>query len=288
MATGSTADDGLVSRERLPSAREIGRAILTTLVSAPGRSTATLLVAVPYVWLGYYIVGAVLGRHGDVIVGGDWLTLLFTSYAFLSAIALAHRILHVGVAGLTVESLVDVVVLVWLTAFYFVWMLLREPVSTTTTVEELYGPILSEDPVAIVWLLTVVAVGSLATGIILFPRPGSRLFKTRFRTAFVTFPATATAVVLLFRPGGDSLTWPFVTGIFLGTLVGGSTRIHVIASAIAKGLFAALSLCVWTVGAIGWILVYRRRPPTDAVVLTDTVLKPDDERSKPDGEEKSK
>jgi hypothetical protein len=282
---GSTADDGLVGRERLPSAREIGRALLLTLVSAPGRSTATLLVSVPYVWLGYYIVGTVLGRHGDVIVSGDWLTLLFTSYAFLSAIALAHRILHVGLAGLTVESLLDVVVLVWLTAFYFVWMLAREPVSTETTVEELYSPILSGDPVAIAWLLIVVAVGLLATGIILFPRPGSRLFRTRFRTAFVTFPAAATAVVLLFRPGGDSLAWPFVTGVFLGTLVGGSTRIHVIASAIAKGLFAALSLCIWTVGAIGWIFVYRRLPPTDAVVLTD--LKPEDAPSEPSEEERS-
>lgn len=247
------------------------------LVSTPGQSTATLLIAVPYVWLGYYVVGTVLGRHGDVIVGGDWLTLVFTSYAFLSSIALAHRTLQIGLDGLTVESLIDVIVLVWLTVFYFVWMLHREPVSTTTTVAELYAPILSGDPVAILWAATAAAIGALSAGIILFPRPDSRPFRSRFRTALVTFPVGITAVVLLLRPEGESLLWPVVIGVFLGTLVGGTARIHVIVGAISRGVFAGLSLFVWALGAIGWILVYRQRPPTDAVVLTP-VWRPSDAR----------
>ncbi len=271
MATGPATDEGAAGRrelwERRPSIRRVGRAILVSLVSAPGRSTATLLVAIPYVWLGYYVVGTAVGRHGDVIVSGDWLTLLFTTYAFLSSIALAHRILDVGLNGLDVESLLDVVVLVWLTVFYFVWMLAREPVSTSTTVAELYVPVLEGDPAAILWAVTIVATGVLAAGIVLFPRAESRPFNTRFRTALVTFPVVITAAVLLFRPGGDSLLWPVVGGIFLGTLLGGAARIHVIASAIAKGAFAGLSLFVWVAGAIGWVLVYRTRPPTEAVAL---------------------
>jgi len=267
MATGSAAESDRTARGRFEPIRRIGRTLLSALVSAPGRITATLLIAVPYVWLGYYVVGTALGRRGDVIVSGDWLTLVFTSYAFLSSIALAHRILRIGLDGLDVESLLDVVVLVWLTVFYFVWMLVREPVSTTTTVSELYTPILNGDPVAIAWAVTTLAIGALAAGIVLFPRPGSRPFRTRFRTALVTFPVVVTAAVLLLRPGANSLVWPFVGGIFLGTLVGGAARIHVITEAIAKGLFAGLSFCVWIVGAVGWLLVYRSRPPTEAVVL---------------------
>ncbi len=267
MATGSATERERTLWGRVPSIRRIGRTLLSALVSAPGRTTATLLIAVPYVWLGYYVVGTALGRHGDVIVSGDWLTLMFTSYAFLSSIALAHRILQIGLNGLDVESLLDVVVLVWLTVFYFVWMLAREPVSTTTTVGELYTPVLDGEPVAVAWALGVVAIGTLAAGIVLFPRPESRPFRTRFRTALVTFPVVVTAAVLLFGPGGDSLVWPFVGGVFLGTLVGGAARIHVITGAVAKGLFAALSLFVWLIGAVGWVLVYRSRPPTDGVVL---------------------
>ncbi len=270
MATGSAADRERTDEGRRPSARRVGRTLLSALVSAPGRSTATLLIAIPYAWLGYYVVGTTLGRHGDVIAGGDWLTLVFTSYAFFSSIALAHRILEVGLDGLSVESLLDVVVLVWLTVFYFVWMLLREPVSTTTNVAELYEPILGGDPTAILWAATVVAVGVLSAGIILFPRPDSRPFKTRFRTALVTLPVAITAAVLLVRPGSGSLLWPIVGGVFLGTLVGGAARVHVIASAIAKGTFAGISLFVWTVGALGWALVYRSRPPTEAVTLANS------------------
>lgn len=283
MATGSVTDGEETDRGRLPLTRRVCRSLLSALVSAPGRSTATLLVAVPYVWLGYYVVGTALGRHGDVIAGGDWLTLLFTSYAFLSSIALAHRILRVGLEGLTVASLLDVVVLVWLTVFYFVWMVAREPVSTSTTVSELYAPVLGGDPAAILWAVTVAAVGVLSAGIILFPRPESRPFKTRFRTALVTFPVAITAAVLVFRPGGDSLLWPLVVGVFLGTLVGGAVRIQVIAGAVAKGTFAGLSLLVWTVGAVGWVLVYRQRPPTEAVVLTHAVGIPNENRDDAEG-----
>ncbi|MCQ4332763.1 hypothetical protein KM295_04495 [Natronomonas sp. F2-12] len=282
MATGSATDEGPTGDRRLPSARRVGRGLLSALVSAPGRSTATLLVAVPYVWLGYYMVGVALGRHGDVIVSGDWLTVLFTTYALLSALALAHRILEVGLGGLTVESLLDVVVLVWLTAFYFVWMLAREPVSSTTTVTELYAPVLAGEPQAVLWAGTAAAVTVLSAGIVLFPRPGSRPFRTRFRTALVTFPVVITAVVLLVRPAVDSLWWPFVVGVFLGTLVGGAARVHVIAGAIARGLFAGLSLFVWAVGAIGWLLTYRTRPPTEAVVLADTAWGQDERQADAD------
>ena len=283
MATGSAAGGEPTGGRKRPSARRIGRRLLSALVSAPGQSTATLLVAVPYVWLGYYVVGVALGRHGDVIVSGDWLTLLFTSYALLSSLALAHRILGVGIEGLTVESLLDVVALVWLTVFYFVWMLAREPVSTATTVTELYAPLLAGDPQAVLWTGTALAIATLAAGIVLFPRPESRPFGTRFRTALVTFPVVVTAVVLLFRPGVDSLWWPVVVGVFVGTLVGGAARIHVIADAVARGIFAGLSLLVWAVGAIGWTLAYRRRPPTDAVALAGTAeqdgdLRADDDR----------
>lgn len=278
MATGSATGGKRTLRERLPSVRDAGRAVLSALVSAPGRSTATLLFAVPYAWLGYYVVGTALGRHGDVIVSGDWLTLVFTSYALFSSVALAHRILDVGINGLTVESLLDVIVLVWLTVFYFVWMLVRDPVSTTTTVAELYEPVLDGEPTAVLWAGMVGVIGVIAAGIILFPRRDSRLFGSRFRTALVTFPVGITAVVLLGRPGGDSLLWPLVVGVFLGTLLGGVARVHVIVNAIARGVFAGLSFSVWTVGAIGWVIVYRRRPPTDAIALTNTRRGPEDER----------
>lgn len=241
--------------------------MLSALVSAPGRSTATILVAVPYLWLGYYVVGTASGRLDDVIVGGDWLTLMFTTYALFSSLALAHRILRIGLTELTVEYLVDTVVLTWLTAFYFVWMFAREPVSTTTSVTELYQPILGSEPAAVLWAVTVGAVALVAAGVVLFPREESRPFKNQFRTALVTYPVVVTALVLLFRPGGESLLWPLIVGIFLGTIVGGVGRIHVITSAIAKGGFASLSLLVWAIGALGWVVVYRRRPPTDHVVL---------------------
>ena len=267
MATGSTTDGESTGTGRLPSVRSIGRALLSALVSTPGRSTATVLVAGPYLWLGYYVVGTASGRLGDVIVGGDWLTLMFTAYALFSSLALAHRVLRIGLSGLTVEYLLDVVVLSWLTVFYFVWMLAREPVSTTTTVTELYAPILGGDATAVLQAGAVAVVAAVAAGIVLVPREGSRPFRNEFRTALVTFPVFVTALVVVVRPGADSLLWPVVVGVFVGTLVGGLGRIHVIASAAAKGVFAALSLFVWAFGALGWLLVYRRRPPTDHVVL---------------------
>lgn len=250
--------------------------MLSALVSTPGRSTATLLVAGPYLWLGYYIVGTASGRLGDVIIGGDWLTLMFTTYALFSSLALAHRILRVGLTELTVEYLLDVIALVWLTAFYFVWMLAREPVDDGTAVSDLYAPIIEGQPEAVLWAVAVAIVAIVSAGVILFPREDSRPFKNQFRTALVTYPIVVTALVLLFRPGAESLLWPVLIGIFLGTLVGGLGRIHVITSAFAKGLFAMVSLLVWTIGAIGWMVVYRRPPSDTHVVLAHVGFGADD------------
>ena len=276
MATGSAADGEPTGGGRIPPVRSLGRALLSALVSAPGRSTATLLVAGPYLWLGYYIVGTASGRLSDVIIGGDWLTLMFTSYALFSSLALAHRILRVGLTELTVEYLLDVIALVWLTAFYFVWMLAREPVDTATAVSELYAPIFNGEPGAVLWAITAVIVAVVAAGIILFPREDSRPFKSQFRTALVTYPIVVTALVLLFRPGVESLLWPVIIGIFLGTLIGGIGRIHVIASAFAKGLFAMLSLFVWAIGALGWLIVYRHPPADTHVVFSHVGFDTDD------------
>lgn len=267
MATGPATDGDRANAGGRPSVRSIGRGLLSALVSRPGRSAATVLVTGPYLWLGYYVVGTASGRLGDVIIGGDWLTLVFTTYALWSALALAHRILRVGLTSLTVEYLLDVITLTWLTAFYFVWMLAREPVSTSTTVSELYAPVLAGDPTALLQAGTVAVVAVIVAGIVLFPREDRRPFKNEFRTALVTFPVVVTAVVLGFRPGPESLVWPLVGGVFVGTLIGGIGRVHVISSAIARGIFAALSLLVWAVGALGWLLVYRRLPPSDHVVL---------------------
>ena len=267
MATGPATDDESAEIGRLPPVRSVGRALLSALVLTPGRSTATVLVVGPYLWLGYYVVGTASGRLGDIVVGGDWLTLMFTAYALFSALALAHRVLRIGLSELTVEYLLDVVVLSWLTVFYFVWMLAREPVSPTTTVTELYAPLLAGDPAAVLQVGTVAVVSVVAAGVVLFPRENSRPFRNEFRTALVTFPVFVTALVVIARPGADSLLWPVLIGVFIGTLLGGLGRIHVITSAAAKGLFAALSLLVWAIGALGWLLVYRRRPPTDHVVL---------------------
>ena len=267
MATGPAIDGEPTGTDRLPSVRSGGRALLSALVSTPGRATATVLLVGPYLWLGYYVVGTASGRLGDVIVGGDWLTLMFTSYALFSALALAHRVLRIGLSELTVEYLLDVVVLSWLTVFYFVWMVAREPVSAATTVTELYAPVTGGDPTAVLHAGAVGIVAVVAAGIILFPRENSRPFRNEFRTALVTFPVFVTALVVIARPGADSLLWPVIVGVFVGTLVGGLGRVHVITSAVAKGVFAGLSLLVWAVGALGWLLVYRRRPPTDHVVL---------------------
>jgi hypothetical protein len=276
MATESTADGEPTGVGRLPPVRSLGRSLLSALVSTPGRSAATILVAGPYLWLGYYVTGTAIGRLDDVIIGGDWLTLMFTSYALFSSLALAHRILRVGLTELTVEYLLDVVALVWLTAFYLVWMLARDPVDAATAVSDLYTPILNGQPGAVVWAITAAIVAIVAAGIILFPREDSRPFKNQFRTALVTYPIVVTALVLLFRPGAESLLWPVVIGVFLGTLLGGLGRIHVIVSAFAKGLFAMLSLFVWAIGAIGWVIVYRRPPPDTHVVLAHVGFNADD------------
>jgi hypothetical protein len=269
MATGPATGGDPTDSGRVPSVRTVVRAVLSALVSAPGRSAATLLVAGPYLWLGYYVVGTATGRLGDVIVGGDWLTLVFTTYALFSALALAlaHRVLRVGLTELTVEYLLDVIVLCWLAVFYFVWMLARDPVDASTTVSELYAPVLAGEPVAILWIGVATITALVAAGIVLFPREDSRPFNNEFRTAMVTLPVVVTALVLLVRPGADSVLWPFVGGVFVGTLVGGIGRIHVIASAVARGLFAVLSLLVWLVGAIGWVLAYHCPPPDSHVVL---------------------
>ena len=283
MATGPATDGESAGIGGLPPVRSVGRALLSSLVSRPGRTTAALLVAGPYLWLGYYIVGTATGRLADPIVGGDWLTLLFISYALVSPLALAHRILRVGVTELTVEYLLDATVLTWLTAFYFVWMLAREPVSPTTTVRELYAPVLAGDPNAILWAGTVAVVATVVAGTILFPRADSRPFKNSFRAALVTYPTLVAGLVLVFRPGADSLLWPVVIGVSLGTLAGGVGRIHVIVTALARGLFASLSLFVWAVGALGWVFVYRRRPPTTHVVFDHSVWADGDNWTEEDG-----
>lgn len=268
MAIGSATDGDSTAFERLPSPRAAGRAILSALVYSPGRSTAMLLVAVPYLWLAYYIPATALGLQGDPIIGGDWLTLVFTTYALLAPLGVAHRILKIGLTELTEEYLLDVVVLTWLTAFYFVWMMAREPVSPSTTAADLYGPVVAGEPQAVGWVVLVAVVAVVVAGLTHWPRPDSRLFGGEFRTALVTMPAVVTAVVLLASPGPASLVWPFVGGAFIGTFLGGLTRIHWVASSIARGLFAVASLVVWSVGAVGWLLAYHRLPPKDHIVLS--------------------
>lgn len=226
-----------------------------------------LLVALPYLWLAHYVVGTVLGVRADPIVGGDWLTVVFTTWALFSSLALAHRILRIGLDGMTEHSLIDAVVLTWLTAFYFVWMVAREPVEESTTTAELYGPVLAGDPTAQRWALIAIGTAAIAVGIVVRPNPESKLFASPFRTTLVTVPAFVTATVLVLDPGPNSIVWPFVGGVFLGQLGAGVARIQPIASSVAKGAFAVASLSVWTVGALAWLLVYRRRPPNAHVIL---------------------
>lgn len=267
MAIGSNTDDETTVLERLSSPRSVVRRLLVALVCAPGRSAATALVVGPYLWLFGYMATTAFGLRGDPIVAGDWLTLVFTTYALLSSLALAHRILTVGLDGLTREYLVDVVALTWLTAFYFVWMLARESVSATTTFADLYGPLLDGHPEGGAWAAVVGVTALVTAGLIYRPSEETKLFRTEFRTALVTLPCVVTATVLLTSPGPNSLVWPLVGGVFVGTLAGGLLHLQGVASWIAKGTFAICSLAVWSVGAFGWLLAYRSRPPNDHIVL---------------------
>jgi len=270
MATGSTTDDEqtVVERvEQLPSPGTLARRLVAALVLTPGRSTAMALVVVPYLWLGTYMVGTALGLRSDPIVAGDWLTLVFTSYALLSSLGLAHRILKAGLRELTEEYLVDALALTWLTAFYFVWMLARESVSESTTVAELYRPVVDGQPEAVAWAAVVGVTALVVAGLVHRPSEETKLFSTEFRTALVTVPGAVTATVLVLRPGPTSVVWPLVGGAFLGSLLGGLLRIQRVASWTAKGAFAVCSLAMWSVGALAWALAHRSRPPNSNVVL---------------------
>ena len=282
MATGPTTDDGATFLERLSSPRALGRQILVGLVYAPGRSAAIALVVVPYLWLLWYVLTSALGIRTDPIVAGDWLTLVFTTYALLSALALAQRILAVGVGDLTQEYLVDIVALTWLTGFYFVWMMARESVAESTTVEGLYGPVLDGQPEAQVGAVVVTVSALLTVHLIYRSGDGTRLFRSGFRTALVTLPAVATATVLLLGPGAGSLVWPVVGGVFVGTAVGGLIYVERAASWTAKGAFAVCSLAMWSLGALGWVVAYRTRPPNDEIVLDHVRLDRSPGRESPD------
>lgn len=267
MATGPTTDDGGVSSERLSSPRALGRQLLVGLVYAPGRSAAIALVVVPYLWLLWYVLTSAVGTRTDPIVAGDWLTLVFTTYALLSALALAQRILAVGVGDLTREYLVDVVALTWLTGFYFVWMMTRESVAESTTFEGLYGPVLDGQPEAQVGAVVVGVAALVTVGLIYRSGDETGLFRSEFRTALVTLPAVVTATVLLLAPGADSLVWPVVGGVFVGTGIGGLLYVERVATWTAKGAFAVCSLAMWSLGTLGWVIAYRTRPPNDEIVL---------------------
>lgn len=268
MATGSsTADDDAAPAEGVASPRALARNPIAGLLRAPGASAAVALAVLPYLWLAGYVTTTALGLRGDPIAAGDWLTLVFTTYALLSSLALAHRILAVGVRELTREYLVDVVALTWLTGFYFVWMLGRESVSTATAPVDLYGPVLDGQPAAL-GPAVVVGVAALATARLIHRADeDAPLFRSRFRTALVTLPAAVTAAVLLVQPGPDSLLWPVVAGVVLGTGVAGLLHLQAVANATARGLFATCAFLAWTVGAVAWLLVHRSRPPNDRVVL---------------------
>lgn len=266
MMTGPTADDESAVLDRLSSPRALGRQLLVGLVHAPGRSAAIAFVVIPYLWLLWYVVSTAFGIGRDPIVAGDWLTLVFTTYALLSALALAHRILTVGVGDLTQEYLVDIVALTWLTGFYFVWMIARESVAESTTFEGLYGPVIDGQPEAQVGAVVVVVSALVTVGLIYRSSGETQLFRSEFRTALVTLPAVVTATVLL-GPGPDSLVWPLVGGVFVGTGAGGLFYVEQVASWTAKGAFAVCSLVMWSLGALGWVIAYRTRPPNDEIVL---------------------
>ena len=73
--------------------------------------------------------------------------------------------------------------------------------------------------------------------------------------------------MVLLVPGADSLVWPVVGGVFVGTGVGGLLYARPVASWTAKGVFAVCALMMWSLGAVGWMLVHRTRPPNEETVL---------------------
>jgi len=237
------------------------------LVLAPGRSAAVVLTVVPYLWLAWYVTGTALGVVADPIIGGDWLTLGFTCYALVFPLALAHRTLAVGLTELTQEYLVDIVALVWLTTFYVVWMLAREPVDPGTSTRELYGPVAAGDPMGVQWAAIAGAIAVLVVGLSAERDEDHALFRSPFRTALVTVPGLVTLVVLLSSPGPDSLVWPVVAGAFGGTLLAGVRHLPTVASGLARAAFVCLAALVWAVGGLLWVAVYRRPPPTRELLL---------------------
>ncbi|WP_254830958.1 hypothetical protein [Haloglomus salinum] len=262
-ASGGEAD--AASRRRSPLA--LVRRAAAALVLAPGRSAAVVLTVVPYLWLGWYVTGTVLGLVADPIIGGDWLTLGFTCYALVFPLALAHRTLAVGLTELTQEYLVDIVALVWLTTFYVVWMLAREPVDPGTSTRELYGPVAAGDPMGVQWAAIAGAIAVLVVGLSAERDEDHALFRSPFRTALVTVPGLVTLVVLLSSPGPDSLVWPVVAGAFGGTLLAGVRHLPTVASGLARAAFVCLAALVWAVGGLLWVAVYRRPPPTRELLL---------------------
>jgi hypothetical protein len=250
------------------SPQALVRRAATALVLAPGRSAAVVLTVVPYLWLAWYVTGTALGLVADPIIGGDWLTLGFTCYALVFPLALAHRTLAVGLTELTQEYLVDIVALVWLTIFYVVWMLVREPVDPGTSTRELYGPVAAGDPMGVQWAAIAGAIAVLVVGLSAERDEDHALFRSPFRTALVTVPGLVTFVVLVSSPGPESLVWPVVAGAFAGTLFAGVRHLPTVMSGLARAAFVCLATLVWAVGGLLWAVVYRRPPPTRQLLLS--------------------
>jgi hypothetical protein len=268
---GSTGGDSLAGSllgegpGRSPTA--LARRAVAALVLTPGRSAAVVLTIGPYLWLAWYVVGTALGLVGDPVIGGDWLTLGFTAYALVFPLALAHRTLQVGLTELTQEYLVDIVVLVWLTVFYVVWMLAREPVDPATSTAEIWGPVAAGEPTAVQWAAVAAAIAVLVTGLSADRHEESALFRSPFRTALITVPGLVTVLVVSTSPGAESLLWPVLGGAFAGTLLAGVRHLPTVASGLARAAFVCLAAGVWVLGAGLWILIHRQSPPTRQLLL---------------------
>jgi hypothetical protein len=295
---GAAVTDRLAVRIRDPAG--LARGVARALVLTPGRSAAVVLTVAPYLWLTWYVLGTALGVVGDPVIGGDWLTLGFTAYAFVFPLALAHRTLQIGLDELTQEYLVDVVVLVWLTAFYLVWMLAREPVDPRTSMSEVVGPLAAGQPMAVQWGAVAGAVAVLVVGLSADRNEESALFRSPFRTALVTVPGLVTVLVLTTAPGPESWLWPVLGGAFAGTVLAGVRHLPTVASGLARAAFVCLAAVVWAVGAALWVGVTREPPPTRTLLLghvdfglreaADTSDSPagavsDDARAKAEGDE---